>query len=427
MGKDCFDAYDTWKKESEIVRKTNSSEFILEKDNLSDDGLLFRSSDSPITPEMDAEYLAAVERGDMETAQRMVLEAAKLAMPNTKVVDENGNPKVVYHGTGSEFYTFRKTKESNELGTGYYFSDSYEMAERYATDETLADNRFRAEDLAFEIFTEEMGHSEEEYEYENEETEDDYNEAYHQAVQRLFGNGHVKSVFLNIENPFIIGNRSEDLPVTSLWEQTSEAHRANDGIIDPEFTRRHETLSGNQYVAFKPSQIKSADPVTYDDAGNVIPLSERFNPEKDDIRYRKTEAQNAAVDYLAGEPRLRAIENAVNEEAATLGVKVTYKTREQMPNGHQNDKGYYDPKTGEVIVCTENATSIADAIQTILHEAVAHKGLRQLMGDKFNEFINRVYESLDAETSPYVLNNQRRQVQQTISRILKPLLTFLIP
>ena len=53
---------------------------------------------SLITPEMDAAYLDAVERGDMTTAQRMVMEAAKMAMPNTKVVDENGNPKVVYHG-----------------------------------------------------------------------------------------------------------------------------------------------------------------------------------------------------------------------------------------------------------------------------------------------------------------------------------------
>ena len=45
---------------------------------------------SLITPEMDADYLSAVERGDMDTAQQMVMEAAKLAMPNTKVVDENG-------------------------------------------------------------------------------------------------------------------------------------------------------------------------------------------------------------------------------------------------------------------------------------------------------------------------------------------------
>ena len=38
-------------------------------------------------------------------------------------------------------------------------------------------------------------------------------------------------------------------------------------------------------VAFINSQIKSADPVTYDDEGNVIPLSERFNQQKKDIRY----------------------------------------------------------------------------------------------------------------------------------------------
>ena len=37
-----------------------------------------------------------------------------------------------------------------------------------------------------------------------------------------------------------------------------------------------------------------------------------------------------------------------------------------------------------------------------LHEAVAHKGLRQLMGDRFNEFINRVYDSLNAETKAKV-------------------------
>lgn len=53
---------------------------------------------SLITPEMDADYLSAVERGDMATAQQMVMEAAKLAMPNTKVVDENGNALVGYYG-----------------------------------------------------------------------------------------------------------------------------------------------------------------------------------------------------------------------------------------------------------------------------------------------------------------------------------------
>lgn len=36
---------------------------------------------------------------------------------------------------------------------------------------------------------------------------------------------------------------------------------------------------------FDPSQLKSADPVTYDNNGNVIPLSERFNEKQADIRY----------------------------------------------------------------------------------------------------------------------------------------------
>ena len=124
--------------------------------------------------------------------------------------------------------------------------------------------------------------------------------------------------------------------------------------------------------------------------------------DSDGLLFRKEDIQNAAVDYLVGDPRLRAIENAVNEEASKLGVTVTYKTRSEMPKGHENDKGYFNTKTGEIVICTENAASIADAIQTILHESVAHKGLRQLMGDKFNEFINRVYNSLDAETKAKV-------------------------
>lgn len=89
--------------------------------------------------------------------------------------------------------------------------------------------------------------------------------------------------------------------------------------------------------------------------------------DSDGILSRREDIQNAAVDNLVVEARLRAIEHAVNAEASKLGVKVTFKTREQMPKGHHKEKGYYDSNTGEIVVCTENASSIADAIQTILH------------------------------------------------------------
>lgn len=38
------------------------------------------------------------------------------------------------------------------------------------------------------------------------------------------------------------------------------------------------------YMLFNPNDAKSADPITYDDAGNIIPLSERFNTEEADLR-----------------------------------------------------------------------------------------------------------------------------------------------
>jgi murein DD-endopeptidase MepM/ murein hydrolase activator NlpD/ribosomal protein S18 acetylase RimI-like enzyme len=39
------------------------------------------------------------------------------------------------------------------------------------------------------------------------------------------------------------------------------------------------------YMFFNPNQVKSADPVTYAEDGSVIPLSERFDPTNNDIRY----------------------------------------------------------------------------------------------------------------------------------------------
>lgn len=56
------------------------------------------------------------------------------------------------------------------------------------------------------------------------------------------------------------------------------------------------------YIFFDPNeQIKSADTVTYDDNGNIIPLSERFNKDNNDIRYSERYTVNVGgieVEYL---------------------------------------------------------------------------------------------------------------------------------
>ena len=42
---------------------------------------------------------------------------------------------------------------------------------------------------------------------------------------------------------------------------------------------------GFSYVIRSSEQVKSADPITYDDSGNVIPLTERFDSGNRDIRW----------------------------------------------------------------------------------------------------------------------------------------------
>ncbi len=57
-----------------------------------------------------------------------------------------------------------------------------------------------------------------------------------------------------------------------------------DALTDEEFLQLNP-IATDSFIIRDPSQIKSADPVTRDDAGNVIPLSQRFNPESNDIRF----------------------------------------------------------------------------------------------------------------------------------------------
>ena len=54
----------------------------------------------------------------------------------------------------------------------------------------------------------------------------------------------------------------------------------------------------------------------------------------------------------------------------------------------RGSKGWYDMETGEVYLVLPNAESIADAQATILHEVVAHKGLRGLLGEKFDDMMS---------------------------------------
>lgn len=60
-----------------------------------------------------------------------------------------------------------------------------------------------------------------------------------------------------------------------------------------------------------------------------------------------------------------------------------------------NAKGFYNKRTGKITIVIPNNVSTIDAEQTLLHEAVAHYGLRQLFGEQFNTFLDNVYDAAD--------------------------------
>jgi hypothetical protein len=99
---------------------------------------------------------------------------------------------------------------------------------------------------------------------------------------KVFGE-NVSPYFLKVKNPFkeTIDLRSSEIDAQGAQKLSDLGY---DGMVG--------TVAGldkNEYVVFDPTQIKSADAVIYDDQGNVIPLSQRFQKSKSDIRYQRGE------------------------------------------------------------------------------------------------------------------------------------------
>lgn len=203
----------------------------------------------------DTAYLKAVESGDMETAQRMVDEAAKKS---------GYNVGPVYRGSksGIQINTYNSSK--GQLGEGIYFTDSPARALGFGD--------------SLKIF-------------------------------------FIKLTGWDGEAPLAKNSPFED----ARDFKDGRALKWGDGSSE-----------GTEFLIDDPSQIKSADPVTRDAQGNVIPLSERFNAESDDIRHAAEvpgegeSAANRADDLesfkkLTAEEQAKIIADAEQEIADILG------------------------------------------------------------------------------------------------------------
>lgn len=75
----------------------------------------------------------------------------------------------------------------------------------------------------------------------------------------------------------------------------------------------------------------------------------------------------------------------------------------------KNAKGWYDPQTGRITIVLPNHNGRADVVNTMLHEAVGHYGLRELVGkEKMNEFIDFVFKNADKATRSQIAHNSAK-------------------
>lgn len=318
---------------------------------------------------MDAEYMSAIESGDMRKAGRMVEAAFRKAFPGSKVKN------VVYHGVavsedGKQF-------PYNSIREGH-FTDDEGFAEYYAGTD-----------------------------------------------------GYVYKVFLDIESPleqdfrgqnsdFARNAEGNDVSTRTFARQARESNGKYDGAIITNVDEYGDGIEadgvGNydgsvtDYIPVSADQIYSAEPVVYDDNGQVIPLSRRFENGNPDIRYKHDETGN-------GNRTSQDIEAAATKLAESLGEKVRLvrdvneieNQNKKVQENQRKSKGWFNTDTREIVVVLPNATGIEDVQATILHEAVGHKGLRELVGDdRFDDFLDKVYAAATKATRLEIVSLARR-------------------
>ena len=253
----------------------------------------------------DTDYLSAVQQGDTQAAQRMVDEAAKAAGAINA-----GKP--LYHGGNRTKTSFAAGATRSGMGLAY-LTDNKRTAWKYAlgggiNDEmSLADYRRQQlkklpsrEPTVQKLYV--VGDVADFSSYQDRPSAsqliemfgegkmsnilEDYSSRYREELDR---GDSVESTLQGAleEGGFV----REDTDATAGVPELQ--FLAASGLLDSYLKKIGKNViayndaeaGGKTYVVFDPTQLKSADPITKDDAGNVIPLSQRFKATSEDIRF----------------------------------------------------------------------------------------------------------------------------------------------
>lgn len=76
----------------------------------------------------------------------------------------------------------------------------------------------------------------------------------------------------------------------------------------------------------------------------------------------------------------------------------------------RKSKGFYDPATGEVVIVLPNNADVEDVAETVFHEVVAHKGLREMIGEEnYDAFCDEIYNHLKDDLKQQVEEDATRR------------------
>lgn len=125
------------------------------------------------------------------------------------------------------------------------------------------------------------------------------------------------------------------------------------------------------------------DEVSYenDPAAKLLGRSRRTAKQRREFAQRERQRMTERVKSLAEKLHLDNVD--IVTDAYTLEGK------------KQRAKGFYSKSTGKITIVVPNHSSVFDIEQTLLHEAVAHYGLRQLFGEHFDTFLDNVFNNAD--------------------------------
>lgn len=276
----------------------------------------------------------------------------------SKVVDENGEPMVVYHGSRNSLTYFSKNfAGKNNPGVdvsrlGFFFTDDIEEA-KYHTGKTTNDGYERDGDTP-----------------------------------------QVYSTFLNLRDPYEVAT-GED--ATYYIDNNTRVLYAEDDGYDGVIVQGESNVV---YLVFEPNNIKSAT----ENTGS-------FDGMNDDIRYSSHDAADQEdLDMQDLEEVATSMAEALGEDVRVIHDTAEIEGRnESETNRMRGAKGWYDPKTGQVVVVLPNAESADDVEATILHEVVGHKGLQELVGkDQFGKFLDEVFEGANEAVRNGIVERSKR-------------------